>query len=104
MVSQNMFTEFFSQWGRIGTTVALGNNRERVMIAKIINEHNEIKVSIYIETSGLEAVVSVDELYPLFCNNCHKHSFIGLIRCEGCEHRQCPNCMAQYQNKCCFGC
>ena len=100
MVSQNLFTEYFSQWGHVGTTVAFVNNRERVIIAQIIIEHNEMKVIIYIESSGLETVVSVDQLYPLFCNTCQQHSFMGLVRCEGCEHRQCPKCMNQYQNNC----
>lgn len=104
MVTQNRFTEFFSQWGCVGTTVAWGNSRERVMIARILHENNNINVTIYVESTGIEKIVPVDELYPLLCESCNYYSFIGLIRCEGCEHRQCPNCMEQFENKCGFGC
>ena len=100
MVSQNKFTEFFGQWGHIGTTVAWGNNRERVRLCEFLYENNEINIIIFIESTGLEACVSIDELYPLFCQMCQRHSFIGLIRCEGCHHKQCPKCMEIYENKC----
>ena len=104
MVVQNTFTEFFEQWGRIGTTVAWGNNLERVIIKQIICENNEKRVIIFVVSSGMETYVSVNELYPLFCEVCHYHSFMGLVRCEGCEHRQCPKCMDKYDNNCGSGC
>ena len=101
MVSQNKFTEFFSQWGQVGTTVAWGNNRKRVIIASVVDINNK-RVTILNDLS--EHVVPMDQLYPLFCEVCQHHSFIGLILSEGCQHRQCPNCMEQYENKCGFGC
>ena len=104
MISQNMFTEFFGQWGYIGTTVAWGNNRERVRLCEHIYENNERKMIIFIEQTCLKTCVPIEELYPLFCEVCQCHSFIGLIRCEGCKHRQCPQCMIKYDNKCGFNC
>lgn len=102
MVTQNPFTESFSQWGQVGATVAWGNNQERVIIVRVW-ELNKKMVKI-LKNRLSEQVVPIDQLYPLLCELCQHHSLIGLIRCEGCDHRQCPNCMEQYENKCGFGC
>ena len=98
------FTEFFEQWAHIGTTIAWGNNKERVRLCEHVYENNEKKAIIFIESSGLQTCVPIKELFPLYCHMCDSYSFIGLIRCEGCSHRQCPNCMERYVNRCGLNC
>lgn len=90
----------FSQWGKIDNIVVWGNNNERVRIVDIYEQDNTKKAIIFVLRLRLETSVNISELQPDFCIACKKQSYISLIRCEGCQHRQCIKCMNVHNHQC----
>lgn len=96
----SIFQENFSQWGRINNVVVLGNNDTRVIINDIFEENNELKVIATIIGGRIQTVSPAKDFRPDFCLSCQRHSFVSLICCEGCQHRQCLKCMERTKNVC----